>query len=51
MMFDKEEIKKRLPHREPFLFVDSVEELTAGKSIVARFEARTELSFFRGHFP
>ncbi len=51
MMFDKEEIKKRLPHRDPFLFVDSVDEFTAGKSIVARFEARAELDFFRGHFP
>ena len=36
MLLNKEQIKEIIPHREPFLLVDEVEELNVGESIVAR---------------
>ncbi len=45
-----EEIKKILPHRPPFLFVDEVIEINDRK-IVAKREIRTDEYFFKGHFP
>ena len=36
MLMNKEQIKEVLPHREPFLLVDEVEEMEIGKSIVAK---------------
>ena len=35
MLMDKEQIKEVIPHREPFLLVDEVQEMEVGKSIVA----------------
>ena len=34
MLMNREQIKEVLPHREPFLLVDEVEEMEVGKSIV-----------------
>lgn len=51
MILEREEIKNYLPHREPFLFVDSVEEYERGKSIRARLFLDPNFGFFRGHFP
>lgn len=45
-----DEIKKILPHREPFLFVDEVLEIT-DKRIVARRKIRDDEYYFKGHFP
>ncbi len=45
-----EEIKKILPHREPFLFVDEVLEMS-DKRIVARRYINEDEYFFKGHFP
>jgi 3-hydroxyacyl-[acyl-carrier-protein] dehydratase len=39
-----------LPHREPFLFVDEVTELTAG-SAKGRWTLTGDEAFFAGHFP
>jgi len=40
-----------LPHREPFIFVDSVREITpAGNAICVKTFSGNE-AFFRGHFP
>ena len=50
MLMGVEEIKKILPHREPFLFVDGVLEMNE-KNIVAMKNVRAEEPFFRGHFP
>ena len=44
------DIKKLLPHREPFLFVDEVLEVNA-ESIVAKWFVSPEAEFFKGHFP
>lgn len=45
-----EEIKKILPHRPPFLFVDEILEVS-DKRIVAKREIRADEYFFSGHFP
>ena len=51
MKLDKEGIKKILPHREPMLLVDTVEELTPGEHIVTTFYVDPGREIFRGHFP
>jgi beta-hydroxyacyl-ACP dehydratase FabZ len=51
MIIDEEEIKRLLPHREPFLFIDGVLEMEPGERIVAVKRFRPEEEFFRGHFP
>lgn len=47
---DIEEIKSILPHREPFLFVDEVMEVS-DKRIVAKKHVRADEYYFAGHFP
>ncbi|MGH8148660.1 MAG: 3-hydroxyacyl-ACP dehydratase FabZ [Steroidobacteraceae bacterium] len=44
-------ILERLPHRYPFLLVDRVLELEAGKSIRALKNVTINEPFFAGHFP
>ena len=48
---DIDEIRKYLPHRYPFLFVDRVVELIPGKSIVAYKNLSINEPYFDGHFP
>jgi len=40
-----------LPHRDPFLFVDEIVSLEAGRSAVGRWHLRGDEPFFAGHFP
>ena len=40
-----------LPHREPFIFIDDVREVTAGLRAVCVKVFAPEEPFFRGHFP
>lgn len=47
---DIEGIKKILPHRPPFLFVDEVLEIS-DERIVAKRNIREDDYFFAGHFP
>lgn len=51
MLMNKEQIKEVIPHREPFLLVDQVEELEVGKSIVATKFVTEDEYYFQGHFP
>ena len=51
MVFDKEQIKQFIPHREPFLFLDSVVEMEKGVSINALKTFASDEFFFQGHFP
>ena len=51
MLMDKEQIKEIIPHREPFLLVDEVQEMEIGKSIVATKYVREDEYYFQGHFP
>lgn len=67
MLVNKDKVLQFLPHREPFLFIDSVESVTAprelkdgelltikeivGTKIVAHFHVREDHPIFAGHFP
>lgn len=51
MLLNTEDIKQILPHREPFLFVDTVLEIEPGKKIVAEKVFKPTEFFFPGHFP
>ncbi len=44
------DIKKLIPHRDPFLFVDRLGEVTKEKVVGYRIYKDSE-PFFRGHFP
>ena len=45
------EIQKLLPHRYPFLLVDRVVSIEAGKSLKAYKTVSVNEPFFTGHFP
>ncbi len=45
------EIMQIIPHRQPFLFVDKVEVIEAGKSGVGYKSVTINEPFFAGHFP
>jgi 3-hydroxyacyl-[acyl-carrier-protein] dehydratase len=49
--FGRDEIERILPHRQPFLLIDEVLELEAGKRVVARRLVREDDWWFPGHFP
>ena len=67
MLFNTEEVKKFIPHRAPFLFIDSVDSIelegwefgkgtvdaknALGGVVTASFFADPALDIFRGHFP
>jgi 3-hydroxyacyl-[acyl-carrier-protein] dehydratase len=40
-----------LPHRPPFRFVDTVDKLTPGVSVTARYRVTGDEAFLAGHFP
>ncbi|MBU4293306.1 MAG: 3-hydroxyacyl-ACP dehydratase FabZ [Actinobacteria bacterium] len=48
---NKEDIKKIIPHREPFLLIDEVLEVEPGKSIKAVKNVDENEYYFKGHFP
>ena len=50
-MLNKEQIKKIIPQREPFLMIDEVEEYKAGESATAYKYVNEEEWYFKGHFP
>jgi 3-hydroxyacyl-[acyl-carrier-protein] dehydratase len=50
-MLDGEQIKKIIPHRDPFLFIDKIVELEPGKKAVGLKKLTGEEYFFKGHFP
>ncbi len=49
-MMHIEEIKKYIPHRYPFLFIDRVLEIEEGKIVTIKNVSVNE-PFFNGHFP
>lgn len=51
MVLDIEEVKKLIPHRPPFLYVDGVKEIIKGERIIAFKKFTEEEYFFSGHFP
>lgn len=46
-----QEIMNVLPHRSPFLLIDTVEELEVGVRAVAKKNVTFNEPFFAGHFP
>ena len=50
-MLNKEEIKKIIPHRDPFLMIDEVEDFIPGESAIAYKNVNIEEWYFKGHFP
>jgi len=50
-MMDIQQVMRYLPHRFPFLLVDRVLEVVAGKSIRALKNVTFNEPFFPGHFP
>jgi 3-hydroxyacyl-[acyl-carrier-protein] dehydratase len=49
--FGRAEIEEILPHRDPFLLIDEVVELTPGVGAVARKHVRGDEWYLGGHFP
>lgn len=50
-MLDSKEIQAIIPHRYPFLLVDSIEALEEGKRAVGIKNVSVNEPFFQGHFP
>lgn len=63
MKLTTEQVKKFIPHRKPFLFIDSVESINTqkdeiltskdliGTKVKASFEVKDNLIILEGHFP
>ena len=51
MLMDLEQIKEVIPHREPFLLIDSVVEMEPGPRIVAQKYLKPDEFWFKGHYP
>lgn len=49
--YNQEQIKKHIPHREPFLLVDEVRILEPGKKYLGIHQVRADEYYFKGHFP
>ena len=50
-VYTTNELMEILPHRAPFLLIDTVEELEPGKRVVAKKCVTFNEPFFQGHFP
>lgn len=50
-VYQLDKIKKNIPHREPFLFVDEVRMLEPRKKYIGVRHLRADEYFFKGHFP
>jgi len=51
MKISKDDIKKYLPHREPFLFIDEVIDIDQNNKIHVRKYISPDEYFLDGHFP
>ena len=52
MLYDIEQIKQIIPHREPMLMVDCIEQLDQEAGTVVGVKTFTgDEEFFKGHFP
>ena len=51
VLLNQEQIKKIIPHRDPFLLIDEVLEMEVGKRVVARKYIKADDFWFKGHFP
>ena len=51
MAMDIKEIMEIIPHRQPFLLIDRIEEIKEGESVTAIKNVTYNEPFFAGHFP
>lgn len=51
VVLSKEQIKEIIPHRDPFLLIDEVNELEVGKKVKATKYIKEDDFWFKGHFP
>ncbi len=49
-MYNLEDIKRVLPHRDPFLFIEQIVEMN-DESITATNVFKSDLDIYKGHFP
>lgn len=50
-VLDTKQIMEIIPHRQPFLLIDTIEELESGKRAVGKKCVTYNEPFFAGHFP
>ncbi len=51
VLMDRAQIMEIIPHRDPFLLIDEINELEPGKRVVATKYIKEEDFWFAGHFP
>jgi 3-hydroxyacyl-[acyl-carrier-protein] dehydratase len=51
IVYNKEQIMEIIPHRDPFLLIDEVNEIEVGKRVVATKYIKEDDFWFKGHFP
>ena len=50
-LMDQKQIMEIIPHRDPFLLIDTIEEMEVGKRVVATKHMKPDEFWFKGHFP
>jgi 3-hydroxyacyl-[acyl-carrier-protein] dehydratase len=50
-VLDRAAIEAIIPHREPFLLIDRIEEYVPGQSATGWLEVRNDMFWVPGHFP
>lgn len=50
-MLDREAIKGIIPHREPFLLIDRIEDMVPGISATGYLDVTADMFWVPGHFP
>ncbi len=50
-VYDKEDIKSHIPHRDPFLLVDEIRILEKNDKYIGVYHVNPDDYFFKGHFP
>lgn len=50
-LLNREQIMEVIPHRDPFLLIDTIEEMEVGKRVVATKYIAPDSFWFAGHFP
>ncbi|MBE6868294.1 MAG: beta-hydroxyacyl-ACP dehydratase [Ruminococcus albus] len=51
VLMNKEQIMEIIPHRDPFLLIDEINELEIGKRVKATKYIKPDDFWFKGHFP
>lgn len=51
VLMNKEQIMEVIPHRDPFLLIDEINEMETGRSVVATKYIEPDSFWFKGHFP